>query len=607
MQFPTVLATIAWQIAERCGVKADPKGVGLALDFIHYGTHDTGYVGYGGEFAMGMTDPAAWKKETGGTISGGDYVGRSGAALIAHKLSPEFPSSPGYIDKYKNWLRKAYKSLPDGHAVSTFGIFWGLMGAGASDDDGILRAMFDYHKAWFNMMRCHDGSFVVLPARDYADVAYYFSPHASRYSPTAHLVLAFGLGDPRLQIQGLQVSIPEVNPKVLAGPRLAAYQAIVGKNYGQAARLLDPADPMVAWLAKQAGKVIDGLRLLEQGGRWLDLKDRIAELKRSYGGVPQFDQEAGALEAAAKPFLASDKLLREGQPAKALAALAAPSGPLEARIRTAAGEIGTHWANLYQEGRWSVLKKEIESGRERVRGLVETAAFEESLASEAGRQMVEADRLCAEGSFGPATKILGTLESVPAKALKGRIEAGARSVLSDLEMLEKEGFWHSMREALAKAKPRLGALLEAQARTWDAQLATPVGAAAVEAEKQFRKGDLAAAAKGAAPGLQPKIEQATRERLKQLMEFEAKGDWYGLSRELAVQKKRLAGIPSFDEKEAAWQAAFKGEPAKTGLRLGAVWARVKESGKKKDVEAFLQQAGDGFYAKEAKSMLATLK
>ena len=75
------------------------------------------------------------------------------------------------------------------------------MGAAASKDPIVLRTVLDYHKAWFNMMRCHDGSFVLLPGRDYADDGYY---GASRFHPTATMALAFGLVHPRLRIEGFK-------------------------------------------------------------------------------------------------------------------------------------------------------------------------------------------------------------------------------------------------------------------------------------------------------------------------------------------------------------------------------------------------------------------
>ncbi|MFN3483998.1 MAG: DUF6288 domain-containing protein [Planctomycetota bacterium] len=517
MQYPTILAVIGWQLAERCGVKTDPRGLELALEFIHRGTNEAGYVAYGGEFTLnnGYVDPVAWKKSR----EGDNYVGRAGASLIAHKLSPEFPSSAVYAEKNKSYLKKAYKSLPDGHACSVLGFKWGLLGAAAAEDETVLRTMFDYHKAWFNMMRCHDGSFVVQPGRDYADEGYYIS---SRFNPTAVMVLVLGLAYPRLQIQGIQVSIPGVNPKALAGPRLAAYKAIVAKNYGQAARLLEPGDPMGAWLEERARKTVDSVRALGAAGRWLELKEKLADLKRSFGGVPFFDQASAELEVAAKPFLAADQLLREGQPAKALAAL-------------------------------------------------------------------------------------GTLDSPPAKALRARIAEGAAKALADLEALEREGRWHSLRESLAKARPKLRGLIEERAKAWEEVLASPGGRAWIEAEKQYLRGELGAAVKGAAPGLLPKIDQAAREKLKPLFELEAKGDWYGLERELAALRTKLAGVPVFDERDAAWQAAFKTEPARTERRLGAIFARLKESGRKKDIEAFLKQAGDSYYAKEARELLKNFK
>ena len=109
----------------------------------------------------------------------------------------------------------AYKSLPDGHADSNLGILWGLLGVATSGDNVAMRTAFDYHKAFINMMRCHDGSFVVLPGRDYADDGYY---NASRYHPTATMALVLGLNVPKLLIQG--VTAPVTSP-VNRAPALA--------------------------------------------------------------------------------------------------------------------------------------------------------------------------------------------------------------------------------------------------------------------------------------------------------------------------------------------------------------------------------------------------
>jgi hypothetical protein len=76
----------------------------------------------------------------------------------------------------------------------------------------------------------------------------------------------------------------------------------------------------------------------------------------------------------------------------------------------------------------------------------------------------------------------------------------------------------------------------------------------------------------------------------------------------------LAGVSSFDEKDVAWKAAFKTEPAKTALHHGAALARLRdEAGRKvspmllKEIEAFAAQAGDTFYGREAKALLKSLQ
>ena len=291
MQYTTILAVIAWQLAERCGVKVEPRAMRNAFDFIHRGTNEGGYVAYGGEFTLnnGLVDPVAWRKSTGGT----NYVGRAGASLLAHTLSPDFADARIYVEKNKSYMKKAYKSLPDGHACSTLGFAWGLLGASASDDETILRTLLDYHKAWFTMMRCPDGSFVVQPGRDYADEGYYIS---SRFNPTAVMALVLGLNYPKLLIQGTQVSIPGVNPKALRGSLLSAYKAIGAKSYGKAAGMLKSAGPgaapMTEYLDELAGRALEPLAAIEEK---VDLERAIAVLRKTWAGVGRFDRESKEL------------------------------------------------------------------------------------------------------------------------------------------------------------------------------------------------------------------------------------------------------------------------------------------------------------------------
>jgi hypothetical protein len=87
--------------------------------------------------------------------------------------------------------------------------------------------MFDYNKAFINMARTHDGSFVAQPGRNDGDKGYYLS---SRIHPTAAMVLVLGMSRPSLRIQGVEVSIQGVNPKAVWSQNAAEAQVICQKG-----------------------------------------------------------------------------------------------------------------------------------------------------------------------------------------------------------------------------------------------------------------------------------------------------------------------------------------------------------------------------------------
>ena len=301
MQYPTIFAVTAWQLSERCGVPAPTNCIKRALDFIHRGTNASGYVAYGGEFTMnnGYVDPVSWKAGTGST----NYVGRTGAAIVAHRLSPEFPESAEYLVKYRSYAKSiAVRSLADGHADPGLGFFWGLIGDAASDDDTVFRTVMDYYKFYFNMMRCFDGSFVVLPGRDYADDAYY---HSSRNHPTATMILVFGLSNPKLLIQGVQVSIPGVNPKALKGKLDVAYKAIVSKNYSESAGAIKSArsvktisdsdaaicNALSGYLDAQSVRYFSELEALEKKADFISLQAAVVKIRANFGLLEGFKEK----------------------------------------------------------------------------------------------------------------------------------------------------------------------------------------------------------------------------------------------------------------------------------------------------------------------------
>ena len=180
MSITTLMALLAWELAEDCGVKVNRQHVDLAFQCIREHTNESGYMGY--RFATGADSP----------------VGRQGLAIIAHKLAQD-KGTDGYVARVTANLAKSKTRLNDGHGDNVLGILWGLLGIQLSGDNAAIREMFDYNKAFINMARTHDGSFVAQPGRNAGDKGYYLS---SRIHPTAAMVLVLGMSRPSLRIQG---------------------------------------------------------------------------------------------------------------------------------------------------------------------------------------------------------------------------------------------------------------------------------------------------------------------------------------------------------------------------------------------------------------------
>ena len=180
MSITTLMAILAWELAEDCGVKLNQPYVDLAYQCVRKHTNKNGYMGY--RFATGAYSP----------------VGRQGLAIIAHKLARD-KTTHEYVARVTAHLTKSKTRLNDGHGDNVLGILWGLLGIQLSGDRTAIREMFDYNKAFINMARTHDGSFVAQPGRNSGDKGYYLS---SRIHPTAAMVLILGMSRPRLRIQG---------------------------------------------------------------------------------------------------------------------------------------------------------------------------------------------------------------------------------------------------------------------------------------------------------------------------------------------------------------------------------------------------------------------
>jgi len=180
MSITTLMALLTWELAEDCGIELKQRYVDLAYDCIHTHTNKNGYIGY--RFATGAYSP----------------VGRQGLAIIVHRLAGK-KGPDDYVKRVTDHLAKSKTRLNDGHGDNVLAILWALLGIQLSGDPAAIREMFDYNKAFINMARTHDGSFVAQPGRNSGDKGYYLS---SRIHPTAAMVLILGMSGPSLRIQG---------------------------------------------------------------------------------------------------------------------------------------------------------------------------------------------------------------------------------------------------------------------------------------------------------------------------------------------------------------------------------------------------------------------
>lgn len=90
---------------------------------------------------------------------------------------------------------------------------WGWAGIAASENTALQQEVFNYYKAWINLARCHGSdSYVILPARDYADLSYYRKN--IRNHTTASVALLYSFSSPNLRLQGAKKT--DAAPAVVA-------------------------------------------------------------------------------------------------------------------------------------------------------------------------------------------------------------------------------------------------------------------------------------------------------------------------------------------------------------------------------------------------------
>ncbi len=257
MQWPTCLALMAWQLGKQCGVEADEAAVERSFQFLDYGTTAAGSIAYGGEFTLnnGPVDSENWKANT---RNGGSH--KSGLGHLVFLLSPERKESAKMTKLHLSNIDAAYKDMPDGHACALMGLTWGWAGTYASEDRKLKKKIGDYYKAWINLARCHGSdSYVILPARDYADYSYYRGN--IRNHTTAAVAFLYSYSTPKLRIQGVKgAAVPAEKerglPELKYGELRKYHNADRTKSFEGRLVLFDPRVGLVR-VRLESGKMSD--------------------------------------------------------------------------------------------------------------------------------------------------------------------------------------------------------------------------------------------------------------------------------------------------------------------------------------------------------------
>ncbi len=184
----TMQAMMAWGLMERCGLEIDHKRFAAAHEFVAKGTNSIGYV---------------WYKDGGAGRGGYADMGRTGAAALAHYLSPV--GGKKYQDFAKlcaGCIGTNPTTFPDTHGSPILGMVW--TGLGAAADARCLRKLLDYNRWQFALAQCPDGTFYYQPNRDNNKQDFAAGP---RLSATAATALILSLKHKKLQITGAKLVV----------------------------------------------------------------------------------------------------------------------------------------------------------------------------------------------------------------------------------------------------------------------------------------------------------------------------------------------------------------------------------------------------------------
>lgn len=299
---------MAWGLIDRCGVEIDRERLETAHRFLAAVTCRNGYVCYNRrEFydlrGMNIAD-----------------FGRTGAAALGHWLNNANGKYDAYVRHTARYIADYPKWFPDTHGSPGVGMMWGALGVAAGNEKG-FRGLMDYHKWWFTLAWCGDGSFVAQPTRSGSVGADYWA--LPREWMTATVGLIFALKERDLRICGGRF-IQGVDEPALTARTRPVFEAITRGQFSKAFAKLPPAagatagekrdaKTLRAYILNRARAEADELAALAKAGDAYKLSRRYSKAKAPFAGMADFDSRVAPLAAslAEKPTAAQVKIGRD--------------------------------------------------------------------------------------------------------------------------------------------------------------------------------------------------------------------------------------------------------------------------------------------------------
>jgi hypothetical protein len=208
----SALVSLGWSMLEKSGLPIEKTYLEKALTAIDMSYNDDGYpYGWGDyqthiaelseDFVLKNLTHLHQDIHSPSNLRGGCLP--LGAMTLLHRISPWKKYSPHVVENHVIAIAREKGAIVNGHGAGYLHGFFGLLavgnvGTGIGPNDP-FRVVMDYHKAYINLARCHDGSFYTQPTRDNQNDDYAYS---TRALPTGCWATILSIPQKALMLQG---------------------------------------------------------------------------------------------------------------------------------------------------------------------------------------------------------------------------------------------------------------------------------------------------------------------------------------------------------------------------------------------------------------------